>query len=161
MKNIAAGLLMCRVEKNELQFFLVHPGGPFFRKKNEGVWSIPKGIPEGDEGDEQLMNTALREFFEETGITPSPPYHSLGNIKQKSGKMVHAWTFMGAWDPSAGIVSNMCQVEWPPASKKMIDIPEVDRADWVNLTTARQLINSAQIPFLLRAVEIYAAPKSI
>ena len=154
----SAGLLLYRLTCKTPEFFLVHPGGPFFSKKNEGVWSIPKGIPEEDE---QLMDTAQREFFEETGITPIPPYHSLGTIKQKSGKVVHAWTFIGGWDPSDGIVSNMCQVEWPPRSKKMIDIPEIDRADWVDLTTARQLINVAQIPFLLRAVEIYTLSKSI
>lgn len=158
MGNIAAGLLMCRIEKNELEFFLVHPGGPFFRKKNNGIWSIPKGMPEGNE---QLLETAQREFFEETRIQPNPPFHSLGSVKQKSGKIVHAWSFLGSWDPNEGIVSNTCQVEWPPASKKMIEIPEIDRAEWVGLTTAQQLINPMQIPFLLRATEIYTDSKTI
>jgi predicted NUDIX family NTP pyrophosphohydrolase len=158
MRSIAAGLLMCRMEKEELEFFLVHPGGPFFSKKNDGVWSIPKGMPEGNE---ELLETAKREFFEETGITPHPPFHDLGTIKQKSGKIVHAWTFKGEWDVSQGIVSNMCQVEWPPSSKKMIDIPEIDRAEWADLSTARQLINPLQVPFLLRATEIYSTSKSI
>ena len=91
-QNIAAGLLMCRISGGVLQYFLAHPGGPFFINRDAGVWTIPKGIPEKDE---ELLETARREFLEETGITPSPPFHYLGTVKQKGGKVVEAWTFLG------------------------------------------------------------------
>lgn len=158
MAKIAAGLLMFRRQKNEIQFFLVHPGGPFFAKKNEGVWSIPKGLPEGDE---DILQTAQREFFEETGIKPSPPFYPIGNIKLKSGKIIHAWCFEGNWDAKNGIVSNMFSMEWPPASKKFIDMPEVDRAEWMTLEQAVIKIHPDQLPFLQRATEIlqHATPR--
>lgn len=154
MTKTAAGLLMCRNQKDELHFFLVHPGGPFYVKKNEGVWSIPKGLQENDE---EMLQTAQREFFEETGIKPSPPFHSLGTIKLKSGKVVHAWCFEGDWDPHAGIVSNIFKIEWPPATKKFIDIPEVDRAEWMTFDKALKMIHPHQIPFITRANEIYTS----
>ncbi|HYI79013.1 MAG TPA: NUDIX domain-containing protein [Chryseolinea sp.] len=152
MAQIAAGLLMCRKENNELQFFLVHPGGPFYVKKNEGVWSIPKGIPENVE---ELLETAQREFLEETGIQPKGPFHSLGSIKQKSGKVVHAWAFEGAWTSDQGITSNIFKLEWPPRSKKLIDVPEVDRAEWMPYAKACTMIHPNQLPFLTKAREIY------
>jgi predicted NUDIX family NTP pyrophosphohydrolase len=152
MPIIAAGLLMCRKENNELQFFLVHPGGPFYVKKNDGVWSIPKGLPENDE---EILQTAQREFFEETGIKAKGPFYPLGSVKQKSGKIVHAWTFKGEWDSDQGITSNIFKIEWPPRSKKFIDIPEVDRAAWVNYDEAVKMIHPHQLPFLTRAKEIY------
>jgi predicted NUDIX family NTP pyrophosphohydrolase len=151
MAKIAAGLLMFRKQKNELQFFLVHPGGPFFAKKNEGVWSIPKGLPEGDE---EILQTAQREFFEETGIKPTPPFYPLGSIKLKSGKIIHAWSFEGDWDAKDGIASNIFLMEWPPSSKKFIDIPEVDRAEWMTYDQAAKMIHPNQLPFLQRATEM-------
>jgi len=147
-----AGLLMCRKEKEELEFFLVHPGGPFYVKKNEGAWSIPKGLPEGNE---ELQLTAEREFFEETGITPVPPYQSLGNAKMKSGKVIHAWTFLGTWNPEDGIVSNHIEIEWPPRTGKKISIPETDRGEWMDFQKAKVMINSSQLVFLERAQEHY------
>ena len=158
MAAIAAGLLMCRKEKNELQFFLVHPGGPFYAKKNEGVWSIPNGLPEKDE---EILQTAKREFFEETGIQPQGPFHALGSIKQKSGKIVHAWTFEGEWSSHQGIRSNVCKIEWPPRSKKFIAIPEVDRAEWMAFERACKMINPHQVPFLIKAKEILEIDKPI
>jgi len=152
MTQIAAGLLMYRKEHSELEFFLVHPGGPFFKKKDEGAWSIPKGLLEKEE---EILQAAQREFFEETGIQPEPPFHSLGSLKLKSGKTVHAWLFKGAWNPEHGISSNTCKIEWPPSSKKFIEIPEVDRAEWMNYDKAVKMINPNQIPFLKRATEIY------
>jgi predicted NUDIX family NTP pyrophosphohydrolase len=143
---------MCRKKKNELEFFLVHPGGPFYAKKNDGVWSIPKGEPETEE---DFLSTAQREFFEETGIKPKGPFYELGTIRQKSGKVVYAWTFLGEWDPDEGIASNLFKIEWPPNSKKFIDIPEVDRAAWMNLDEAAKSIHPQQAPFLTRAKEIY------
>lgn len=151
MTKVTAGLLMCRKAK-ELQFFLVHPGGPFYAKKNDGVWSIPKGLPEGNE---ELLETAQREFFEETGIDPSPPFYSLGTAKLKSGKVIHAWCFEGEWDPAEGIVSNVFKIEWPPASKKFVDFPEVDRAEWLPYDRALKLIHPQQAPFLIRARDIF------
>lgn len=152
MANIAAGLLMYRKKKGELEFFLVHPGGPFYVKKNEGVWSIPKGQPEDGE---DLLQTAQREFFEETGIKPSPPFQPLGSVKLKSGKIVHAWAFRGDWNPDQGIISNIFKIEWPPASKKFIDIPEVDRAEWMTLDKAVKMIHPVQVPFLRKAKEMF------
>src|ERR1700741_4835203 len=128
MAVYSAGLLMCRMRENSLEFFLVHPSGPFFAKKNEGAWTIPKGLPEKDEGMEE---TAQREFFEETGIRANGPYHPLGSAKLKSGKTVYAWTFIGDWNPLHGIVSNRVDIEWPPRSGKSMSINEIDRAEWM------------------------------
>ncbi len=152
MTKVTAGLLMCRKEQQELQFFLVHPGGPFYAKKNDGVWSIPKGLPEKDE---ELLETAQREFFEETGIQPLPPFHPLGTAKLKSGKVIHAWCFEGEWDPVQGIVSNVFKIEWPPASGKSMEIPEVDRAEWMPYHKAVKMIHPVQTPFLVKATQIY------
>ena len=149
----SAGLLMCRTQNEKLEFFLVHPGGPFYARKNEGVWSIPKGMPEINE---ELQETALREFFEETGIKPHPPFHSLGSSKLKSGKVIYAWSFLGTWDPSQGIVSNQIDIEWPPGTGKFISIPEADRAEWMDFDKATAMINPKQVPFLERARLLYS-----
>ncbi|MEX2230929.1 MAG: NUDIX domain-containing protein [Cyclobacteriaceae bacterium] len=153
-RNLAAGLLMCRVSNGLLEYFLVHPGGPYFKNKDAGVWSIPKGIPE--EG-EDLIHTAQREFFEETGIKTTPPFYEIGMIKQKGGKGVHAWTFTGKWDPDTGIICNNFSLEWPPRSGKMVDFPEVDKAMWMDYAKATALIIPEQIPFLDRATTILNA----
>lgn len=150
----AAGLLMCRFEKNTLQFFLVHPGGPFFKKKDEGVWSIPKGIPEAE--NENLLDVAVREFTEETGIKPEGEFCSLGYVQQKAGKIVHAWAFLGQWDPATGIESNTFSMEWPPRSGKYKDFPEMDRADWFPYEQAVTKINPAQVTFLDRAKQHFS-----
>jgi predicted NUDIX family NTP pyrophosphohydrolase len=152
----AAGLLMCDQSKKEILFFLVHPGGPFFKAKNEGFWSIPKGLPNANEA---LLDTARREFEEETGIVPRPPFHSIGSIKQKSGKVVHAWTFEGGWDPATGIKCNTFPLEWPPRSGNLQHFPEVDRAEWMDYDKALRFINKEQSPFLERAREIIANQK--
>jgi predicted NUDIX family NTP pyrophosphohydrolase len=144
----AAGLLMCRLCAGDLQYFLVHPGGPYFMNKDVGVWSIPKGIPEGTE---QLAETAKREFFEETGILPQPPFFELGSIKQKGGKIVHAWAFAGSWNPERGIHCNTFILEWPPRSGKNVEFPEVDKAKWFDYVTAVRMIIPEQAPFLERA----------
>ena len=157
MAIVAAGLLMYRKKNNKLEFFLVHPGGPFYVKKNEGVWSIPKGLPENNE---DLLQTGQREFFEETGIQPKAPFHPLGSVKQKSGKIVHAWAFEGEWDPVQGIVSNIFKIEWPPRSKKFIDIPEVDRAEWMTYDQAVKMIHPHQLPFLTKVKELYKSDNS-
>lgn len=144
---------MCRRHAGVLEFFLVHPGGPFYARKDAGVWSIPKGLPEDGEA---LEATAAREFFEETGIQPQGPYHALGSIRLKSGKTVHAWAFLGGWNPADGITCNNFELEWPRASGKRIQVPEVDKAAWLTFDDAVKLIKEQQIPFLERARELLA-----
>lgn len=151
MPQQSAGLLMYRMINGEPEFFLVHPGGPFWAKKNEASWTIPKGLADDDE---ELLHTAIREFHEETGIVPQGPHTSLGYVKLKSGKTVHAWAFEGNWNPDDGIVSNRITIEWPPKSGKNISIPEVDRAEWMSFDQASVFINPGQIPLLKRAVEV-------
>lgn len=140
MPRVSAGLLMYRICDGRLQVLLAHPGGPFFKNKDEGAWSIPKGEVEPDE---DLLTTAQREFEEETGVVPTAPFIALSPVKQKGGKLVHAWAFAGDCDPSA-IVSNTFTMEWPPKSKRQLEFPEVDRAAFFDVTTAKLKIKSAQ-----------------
>ena len=135
---------MYRVRDNALQVFLVHPGGPFWAKKDLGAWSIPKG--EYVEGEEPL-DAARREFQEETGMAPMGEFVALGVVKQSGGKLVTAWAFEGDCDPNE-LVSNTCKVEWPPRSGRTIEIPEVDRAAWFSLEEARERILKSQQPFV-------------
>ena len=143
----SAGLLLFRRSTGGLQLFLVHPGGPFFAKKDAGVWSIPKGMP--GEG-EDLLECARREFKEETGFDPpGSPFLPLGSVKQKGGKVVHAWAVEGDCDPGQ-VRSNTFKVQWPPKSGKWGTFPEVDRAGWFSLKDARAKIMPAQLPFIER-----------
>jgi len=151
---LSAGLLMYRLRAEVEEFFLVHPGGPYYASKDKGVWTIPKGLPEKGE---DLLATAQREFFEETGITASPPFFELGNIRQKGGKVVHAWAFAGEWDAESGITCNLFTLEWPPRSGKKVDFPEVDRAQWFRPQEAKEKIIPEQMPFLDRAKEILSS----
>ena len=144
MKKESAGILLYRVEDDILQFFLVHLGGPFWVKKDLNSWTIPKG--ELEEG-EDLYAAALREFEEETGLRLSGEAFALTPVKQKSGKKVHAFAMEGDADPQQ-IKSNLFSVEWPPASGRMKEFPEVHKADWFDYDTARRKINSAQVNFL-------------
>jgi predicted NUDIX family NTP pyrophosphohydrolase len=145
----SAGLLMYRIREGELEVFLVHPGGPFWAKKNEGAWTIPKGEYEDDE---DPLGAAKREFHEETGFIASDDFIELGPVRQKSGKIVLAWAFEGDCDP-AQLASNTCAIEWPPRSGKQIDIPEVDRGQWYGLAEARKYIREEQSKFLDALVE--------
>lgn len=147
---LASGLLMCRFKNQQMEFFLLHPGGPFFAKKDAGVWSIPKGLPEAGE---DLLQAAQREFREETGFEPTPPFHPLASIKQKAGKVVHAWAFLGEWEESSGITCNTFNLEWPPKSGKFQDFPEMDKAMWMTFEEACARIIPEQIPLLERARE--------
>ena len=140
MPRISAGLLMYRIHDGELQVLLAHPGGPFFKNKDEGAWSIPKGEVETGE---ELLETAMREFEEETGITPKGPFIALAPIPQKGGKIVHAWAFEGNCDPSA-IVSNTFTMEWPPKSGRQMQFFEIDRADFFDVAAAKRKIKAAQ-----------------
>lgn len=127
-----------------LEVLLVHPGGPFWRNKDDGAWSIPKG--EVGPG-EDLLDTARREFQEELGLAADGPFLPLAPVKQKGAKIVHAWAFAGNCDPSQ-IRSNTFAVEWPPRSGKLQQFPEVDQAAFFDLATARRKINPAQIALL-------------
>jgi predicted NUDIX family NTP pyrophosphohydrolase len=144
MPKISAGLLLYRFRDGRLQVLLVHPGGPFFRNKDLGAWSIPKGEP--DEG-EPLLDAAKREFREETGFMVDGEYLELTAVKQKAGKVVHAWALEGDCDPAA-LCSNTFPLEWPPRSGKRVEFPEVDRAEFFELETAREKINPAQSALL-------------
>ena len=146
----SAGILLHRTRNDALEVLLVHPGGPFWARRDAGAWSIPKG--EHDDGEDPLA-AARREFAEELG-TPAPATAAidLGEIRQKSGKVVHAWAVEGDLD-AAGIHSNTVEIEWPPRSGRTLEIPEVDRAEWFGLTTAREKINPAQAELLARLSE--------
>ena len=145
MAKRSAGILLFR--RDPLEVLLVHPGGPFWAKKDLGAWSIPKG--EHNEG-EDAMACDIREFTEETGSQPSPgELTDLGTIKQKAGKIVQAWALEGDLD-AAAVVSNTFSMQWPPRSGKFQDFPEVDRAEWFGLDDAAQRINPAQAAFLER-----------
>lgn len=151
MSNVSkrsAGLLMYRKGRDGIEVFLVHPGGPFWAKKDHGVWTVPKG--EYDE-DEESLAAAKREFQEETGFVPNGTFVELGSIRQKSGKIVVAWAVEGDCDP-AQLMSNTCEIEWPPRSGKRLEIPEIDRGSWFSAQTARIYIRPEQIP-LLEALE--------
>lgn len=140
MRLTSAGLLMFRTRPGGLEFLLGHPGGPYWTGKDEGAWSIPKG--ELDPG-EAPLDAALREFGEETGRTPEPPFLPLDPITQKSGKTVHAWAFEGDCDP-AELVSVTFEMEWPPRSGRRVSFPEIDRFGWFSAEEARRKINPAQ-----------------
>jgi Predicted NTP pyrophosphohydrolase len=140
MARISAGLLMYRVIRGKLEVLLAHPGGPFFKKKDEGAWTIPKGEPDPDE---DLLVAACREFKEETGLQPEPPFVPLKPIVQRGGKIVHAWAFEGDCDPQS-VKSNVFTLEWPPKSGLQKEFPEIDRADFFDLENARLKIRAEQ-----------------
>jgi predicted NUDIX family NTP pyrophosphohydrolase len=144
MAKISAGMLMYRIREGGLQVLLAHPGGPYFRNKDEGAWSIPKG--EAEPG-EDLFAVARREFEEEIGVAPTEPFIPLMPVKQQGGKLVHAWAFAGDCDPSA-IVSNTFTVEWPPKSGRWLEFPEIDRAEFFELGEARRKVNAGQVPLI-------------
>lgn len=145
-RAISSGLLLYRRTNGALEIFLAHPGGPFWAKRDIGAWTIPKGVV--DDG-EKLLDGARREFREETGIESTGPYASLGSVKQKAGKTVHAWAWEGDADPDR-IVSNTTKTEWPRGSGKWLTYPEVDRCAWFDVATARLKINPAQSAFIDR-----------
>ena len=143
----SAGLLMFRRKQNELEVLLVHPGGPYFRKKDDGAWTIPKGeVAEN----EDLRTRAKIEFEEELGFAPAEDWIDLGSVKQKGGKTVHAWAFAGDLPPEFKLASNTFEMEWPPKSGKTQPFPEVDQAQFFPLEVARFKINQAQAVLLDR-----------
>jgi predicted NUDIX family NTP pyrophosphohydrolase len=144
MGRVSAGLILFRRAAAGVEVLLVHPGGPFFAKKDLGAWSIPKG--EVVEGEEPLA-AARREFAEELGFAAVGEFLPLGEVKQKGGKTVHAWAVEGECDP-APCRSNTFKMEWPPRSGKWAEFPEVDRAEFFGLAAAREKINQGQAPLL-------------
>jgi len=145
MGKTSAGLLMYRRRKETIEVFLVHPGGPFWSKKDFGAWSIPKGEYLAD--DDPLV-AAKREFVEETGLQPGTSFIELTPIQQAGGKVVRAWAFEGDADPTV-ITSNTFSMEWPPHSGEQQTFPEVDRAAWFSIEEAAQRILKGQVPFLV------------
>jgi predicted NUDIX family NTP pyrophosphohydrolase len=143
---VSAGLLLYRRDAGGLAVFLAHPGGPFWRNRDAGAWTIPKGAVEPGES---LLEAARREFEEETGIVPVPPFVPLGSIRQKAGKVIHGWGFEGDADP-ARIVSVTMSTEWPRGSGRMLSFPEVDRCAWFSAGDARLRINPAQAELIDR-----------
>jgi predicted NUDIX family NTP pyrophosphohydrolase len=147
----SAGIVLHRLRHAAPEVLLVHPGGPLWARRDDGVWSIPKGeyAPEED-----ALDAARREFAEELGVEPPPgPVHELGEVRQKSGKLVRAWALRGDLDASR-VASNTFELEWPPRSGKLLEVPEVDRAAWFTLEAARGKINPAQIPLLDRLAKL-------
>jgi predicted NUDIX family NTP pyrophosphohydrolase len=148
--NRSAGILLFRTENGRLDVLIGHPGGPFWRNKHEGAWSIPKGLVESTEN---AQTAALREFAEETGHRLDPEEMiSLGSVQLASGKEVVAWGVYGDLDPATA-VSNLVSMEWPRGSGKMIEFPEIDELRWCSLEDARMLLNRAQEDFLDRLQE--------
>lgn len=137
----SAGILLYRIKDGRPEFFLVHPGGPFWAKKDLGAWSIPKG--EFNE-DEQPLDAAIREFSEETGQQIRGTFISLTPVKLKSGKIIHAYALEHDFDPST-LRSNTFTLEWPPKSGKEREFPETDRGEWFDLATSKIKLNSSQV----------------
>lgn len=144
MPKQSAGVLVYRRRRHGVEVFLVHPGGPFWAKKDEGAWSIPKGEPTA--GEDKLA-AARREFAEETGQTIDGKFVELPAVRQAGGKAIAAWAVEGEVDEAA-IASNTCTVEWPPRSGRRVEIPEVDRGAWFTLATAKRKLNPGQVPLL-------------
>ncbi|WCJ58788.1 NUDIX domain-containing protein [Fontisphaera persica] len=150
--RVSAGLLMYRFRPDGPEVLLAHPGGPFFEQRDWGYWSIPKG--EVHEG-EDLLATALREFYEETGIAvpPTAEFVPLGHIQQKGGKIVHAWAVLGEIEPKNPPPSSTFTLEWPPDSGHMQEFPEVDRIEFFPFELARRKIKITQVPLINRLEE--------
>jgi predicted NUDIX family NTP pyrophosphohydrolase len=136
----SAGLLLFRRRGHSLEVLLVHPGGPYWARKDDGAWSIPKGEVEESE---DVLAAARREVEEETGARPSGPFISLAPVHQTGGKIVHVWAVESEFDP-ASLTSNLFEMEWPPKSGKLKSFPEVDRAGWFDLETAARKILASQ-----------------
>jgi predicted NUDIX family NTP pyrophosphohydrolase len=150
-QRISAGLLMYRVREGFIQVFLAHPGGPLYQNKDEGYWTIPKGEPPEKE---PLIDTAVREFEEETGIIPHGPFIELGSIRQKGGKVVYGWAFEGDHDPMQPIRSNTFEMQWPPRSGRVQRFPEVDRAQFFSLPEGKKKLKETQWALIERLVAI-------
>jgi predicted NUDIX family NTP pyrophosphohydrolase len=156
-KTQSAGLLLFRRRGGDIQVLLAHPGGPFWKRKDEGAWSIPKGLIGAHENP---FSAALREFGEETGHRPDGKAIALGNARQPGGKIVHAWAMPGDFD-AAGLQSNMFEMEWPPRSGRRQSFPEIDRAAWFNIADAQRKILKGQVIFIRRFLETGVSPPGL
>jgi predicted NUDIX family NTP pyrophosphohydrolase len=146
--EISAGILAFRRGKRRLELLLAHPGGPYWRKRDEGAWSIPKGVVVSDD----LLACARREFNEETGLVADGEFLTLTPLRQKSGKIVHAFALEADFDLSR-VSSNSFEMEWPPHSGRTQSFPEIDRVAWFDLATARKKILPGQLPFIEELVQ--------
>jgi predicted NUDIX family NTP pyrophosphohydrolase len=144
MKKKSAGILLYRLKNKKPEVLLVHPGGPFWKNKDDGSWTIPKGEVNDDE---EFLTAAIREFHEETGTMLQGDFIELTPVRQKSGKQVYAWALQGDLDESA-IQSNFFEIEWPPKSGKKQSFPEIDRAGWFSIEEANKKINDSQTALL-------------
>ena len=151
----SAGILLYRRSEAIIEVLLVHPGGPFWSKKDDGAWFVPKGELEGDE---QPLAAARREFLEELGSeAPAVEPLSLGTVKNKSGKLIYAWALEGDLDPES-VKSNTFELEWPPRSGKIREFPEVDRACFFSLQVAASKLHAAELPFIERLQALISQP---
>lgn len=150
--KISAGILLFKRKEGKFFYFLVHPGGPFWKNKDMGAWSIPKGETSEDEN---LLERAKTEFEEETGKTINGDFIELNSVTQKAGKKVFAWAVEGNVETSE-MSSNMITIDWPPKSGRKMEIPEVDRWEWFSTDEAKQKINPAQAGFILQVEEIFS-----
>jgi predicted NUDIX family NTP pyrophosphohydrolase len=142
-KKVSAGILMYR-RRDEPEVFLVHPGGPYWKNKDKGAWSIPKGECDPDT---DLLSEAKREFFEETGLRVEGEFQKLSPVRQPGGKIVHAWAVEGTLDPAV-LKSNTFTIEWPPRSGRQQEFPEVDRGGWFTCSAAREKLLKGQRPLM-------------
>ncbi|MBV9566671.1 MAG: NUDIX domain-containing protein [Hyphomicrobiales bacterium] len=156
MPSLSSGILMYRREQKEVLVLLVHPGGPFWKRRDAGAWSIPKGEMSRDE---EAETAARREFAEELGEVPVGALRSLGSLRQRGGKWVEAFALEGDFNV-ADVRSNSFTMEWPPRSGRTQSFPEIDRAEWFSLQCARDKILASQLPFLDRLEDIVSnAPR--
>jgi predicted NUDIX family NTP pyrophosphohydrolase len=144
MGTLSAGILLYRIKSGVGKVFLVHPGGPFFRNKDKGWWTVPKGELHGEE---EPLDAAVREFQEETGYLPRGDFKILKPVVQKGGKVVHCWAVPGDLDPLK-MTCNTFPLEWPPKSGKIVNFPEVDKGAWFSFNDARMFINERQRAFV-------------
>ena len=149
--RISAGLLLYRLRSGEPEVFLAHPGGPFFARKDNGHWTIPKGEPDSDEDD--LLLTAQREFGEEVGFVPDGPFIELGTVIQKGGKVVHAWACEGDLPEGHSHACNTFSTEWPIGSGKFQSFPEIDKVCFFSIPEARRKLKETQVPLVDRLVD--------
>jgi predicted NUDIX family NTP pyrophosphohydrolase len=153
-KRKSAGVMMYRIREGKLEILLAHPGGPYFAKKDDGHWSIPKGEPEIDE---DLLVTAVREFKEETGINVTGDFIPLGSIVQKGGKEVFAWGVEGELPKDFVHECNFVDIEWPPGSDIYEEFPEIDKIEFFDVENAKKKIKDAQIPLIDKLTSLIKA----
>ncbi len=144
----SAGITLFRRKNVDIEYFLVHPGGPYWKGKEKGAWSIPKG----EFSNEDPLEAAKREFLEETGQVVNGEFMALDPVTLKSGKLIYAWALEGDADET-NFISNVFEMEWPPRSGRSIKVPEVDKAGWFFIEEARELLNAAQVSFILQVKE--------